>query len=237
MIMQQPYIARKMALFSDRDQAQQYLARALEAYKNSDAVVVAVPRGGVPVANHIAQELQLPMEVFPCEKIAHPADRSRSIGSVCLNEVVIHDSDRDIPQEYIQYAVQRLRTALRERQRQYAQGDRSINLAGKTAIIVDDWLTTGDTILACLRDIQRQGPERIVVAAPIVTPQALKSVSKEADDVVFVLLDDNMRPSSHRYFSPVDEEEVLRILRRQGLRPGKSGSFVTSTGSTTTRNV
>jgi len=211
-MIQQPDPIGKKALFGDRRQAAQLLAGLLEPFRDTDAVVLAVPRGGVPVGNVIARQLNLPMEVLSCRKITHPGDRSQSIGSVSLQDVVIHDSDRDIPQEYIQYNISRLRASLRREARKYNRDKAVSNLHGKTLIVVDDWLGTGDTVLAGLKGLRRQKPAQIIVGAPIVTTKAYKAISGQADEVVFVVLDDAARPPSHKYFPPVSDEEVLRLV-------------------------
>lgn len=211
----QPDPIGKKALFGDRRQAAQLLAGLLEPYRGTDAVVLAVPRGGVPVGNLIARQLNLPMEILSCRKITHPGDSSQSIGSVSLRDVVIHDNDRDIPQEYIQYNISRMRSSLRREAKKYKRDEGIPNLQGKTLIVVDDWLSTGDTILAGLRDLRRQQPAQIIVAAPIVTTQAHKAISLEADEVIFGVLDDAARLPSHKYFSPVSDEEVLRLVNIQ----------------------
>src|SRR5690606_6198156 len=185
-MIQQPDPIEKKALFGDRRQAAQLLAGLLEPFRDTDAVVLAVPRGGVPVGNVIARQLNLPMEILSCRKITHPGDSSQSIGSVSLQDVVIHDSDRDIPQEYIQYNISRLRASLRREAMKYNRDRGAPNLRGKTLIVVDDWLGTGDTILAGLKDLRRQQPAQIIVAAPIITTRAHKAISEHADEVVFV---------------------------------------------------
>lgn len=205
----------KTGLFRDREHAALLLAKMLERYRGTDAVILAVPRGGVPVGDIVARHLKLPMDILSCRKITHPGDSRRSIGSVSLREVVIHEWERDLPQEYIQHTINRLRAGLRHKANMYRDNENVIDLKGMTVIIVDDWLTTGDTILAGLKDIRRQQPKEIIVAAPVLTIQAHKTVSTEADDVIFVLLDDETRLPAHKYFPPVSDEEVLRLVGRR----------------------
>lgn len=214
-MIQQPGPIGKIELFKDREHTSQLLARLLEPYRNTNAVILAVPRGGVPVGDFVARKLNLPMGILSCRKITHPGDSKRSIGSLSLQEVVIHDNDRDIPQEYIQHTINRLRASLRHKAKVYKGNRGTPDLKGKTVIIVDDWLSTGDTILAGLRDIRMQQPGQIIVAAPIVTTQAHKAVSREADEVIFVVLDDAARLPSHKYFPPVSDEDVLQLIRRE----------------------
>ena len=205
----------KIALFRDREHAALLLAKMLERHRGTNSVILAVPRGGVPVGDIVARHLNLPMAILSCRKITHPGDSRRSIGSVSLQEVVIHDRERDLPQEYIQHTINRLRTGLRHKAKMYRNYDNVVNLKGKTVIVVDDWLTTGDTILAGLKDIRRQQPKEIIVAAPVLTIQAHEAVSREADGVIFVLLDDVARLPAYKYFPPVNDEEVLRLVRRR----------------------
>lgn len=203
----------KIAIFRDREHAARMLAMLLEPYRDTNAVVMAVPRGGVPVGIFTARYLNLPLEILACRRITHPGDRRRSIGSISLQEVIIHDKERDIPQEYIQYTINRLRAGLRHKAKLYRDNGDATDLEGKTVIVVDDWLTTGDTILAGLRDIRKQRPAQVIVATPIITIQAHKAVFREADDVIFLVLDDAPGPPSRKYFPPVSDEEVLRLIR------------------------
>ncbi len=214
MITHQPDIAGKIPPIRDRAHAAQLLVSVLEPLRNTDAIILAVPRGGVPVGYHVAQQLNLPMDLLPCRKITHPGDRDRSIGSVCLQEVVIHDSERDIPQEYVQHTINKLRNSLRRREKRYKSSTDALDPKGKTVIIVDDWLRTGDTILACLKHIRKQDPEQVVVATPVLTSEAHKAVRKEVDDLIFLVLDDTPRAYTHKYFPRVTEEEVLRLVER-----------------------
>jgi predicted phosphoribosyltransferase len=211
-----------VGLFEDREHAARLLARRLESYRNTNSIIMAVPRGGVPVGYHVALELGLPLEVVACRKVKHPGDRSRTIGSVCPGGVVIHDDDREIPREYIQHTLANLQSMVRRRQHEYDERSAPVSLREKTVIVVDDWLRTGDTLMACLKNIQKQDPGKIIVAVPIVTQEAIQLVRPEVNEVIFLVMDDAVRAPSYTYFPNVSEGEVLQLI--QGFKGRTEGT-------------
>lgn len=174
-------------MWQSREEASQMLGRRLANYRNSSAVVVGLLPGGVGIASAIARELSLPLEVLPCKVITHPGN-GQVLGSVCSYEVFVRECScsYDIPQDYILHQVALLRNAIRYENSQY-YGERSpSSFSDKTVILVDDSLRWSDAIAACVRGIRKQGPAEIVVATPVVTADAARVISAEADEIVFL---------------------------------------------------
>lgn len=166
-----------------RIEAAQLLAEKLSSFKGSKGIVLAIPRGGVLIAYHLSRRLQLPLEIIPCKKIPHPGDRSVAIGSVSLSEVVLNEFYRDIPQDYIAYQVRSMQQHMRSQCHQYKKPGIP-DVKDKTVILVDDHLKTPDSILACLKGIQKQHPRCVVVAVPVATFDARLQISREVNDFV-----------------------------------------------------
>ncbi|HEY0744657.1 MAG TPA: phosphoribosyltransferase family protein [Chryseosolibacter sp.] len=202
------------ALFQNREEAGHQLGQLLAEYRNSNAIVVGIPHGGVSVASVVAAELISPLEVIPCRKIKHPADATKTIGSVSEDEVFIHDCSHTIPQDYVYHQILLLRNAMAAERKKYYGSIKPQSLRYRTVILVDDMLSTSDTILACLRDIKKQNPLKVVVAVPIVAAEAARVVSAEADDLKFIKMESVLDPS-HEYFADyprVDDKKVKQLL-------------------------
>jgi predicted phosphoribosyltransferase len=191
----------RIAPFANRDEAALLLAAKLEDYRNADALVLTVPPGGLKMGDQIAERLGIRSMVMPCREIRHPANRNQSIGSVCLRNVVLHDAGSDIPQEYIQHAIARLRARI-QRDRKEGAGDiASESYRGKTLIIVSDWLKTADRILACLNHMRKDNPARIVVATAVISRQAIPTLRGLADELIYLVEDDEVSLPQY-YFGP-----------------------------------
>lgn len=214
---------KRIAPFASRDEAALLLAGKLDAYRNTDAIMLTVSSDfGTQVAGHLG----LPTTAMPCLEIRHPANRNLSIGSVCLKNVVLHDAGCDIPQEYIQHAIARLRARI---QRDMKQGGdpASQNYRGKTLIIVADWLKTADRVLACLNHIREDAPSRIVIATAVASPQAVPALRNLADELIYLVEDDEVSHPQY-YFGPDRDERPGKPARgpasnvSAAVRPSRS---------------
>jgi putative phosphoribosyl transferase len=204
-------MAPEILALQDRLQVAHLLADKLLAFKNSDAVIVAVPRGGVPIGFALADVLNLSLEIIACKKIKHPAHGNQSIGSVSIDDVVIKEELRNIPQDYICHQVILLQHTLKAKCEYYRGSNPVLSLRKRTVILVDDLIQTGDTILTCLKSIKKQTPGKIVMASSICTPEAAHIISNEVDE--FIALQIEKGNHLHGTFEPVSDEEVRRLLR------------------------
>ncbi|MBL0272901.1 MAG: phosphoribosyltransferase [Chitinophagaceae bacterium] len=199
--------------FKDRTEAGQMLAARLKKYKGIPGVILAVPRGGVPVAFEVAKELGLPIEMVLTKKIGHPLNKEYAIGAASLSDyfVIPHENVDDA---YISQEVDKIRHKLKE---QYVKfmGDREPeSLTGKTVIIVDDGIATGNTLLGTVRVLRKADPGKIVIAVPVASADAVDKLSYEVDDVVAVIIPEEFYGVGAFYkdFEQVSDEEVLYYL-------------------------
>lgn len=209
-----PYQINPIKKFKDRVEAAQLLANNLKEFKDkNDVIVIAILAGGVPVGYHLATLLNAPFDIIPCKKIDHPGKRGNTIGSVTLNEISIHDN-AEIPADYTHRQVRQIQNELIARYNLYMQGRKPISLEGKTVILVDDLLKTGDTMLACLRSIKKQKPLKIIVAVPVTTVVASHQIIAEVDDFVCMVKTYDLHHSDDFYekLPHVSDAEVIKFL-------------------------
>ncbi|HEX6334361.1 MAG TPA: phosphoribosyltransferase family protein [Flavisolibacter sp.] len=200
-------------MFRNRQEAGKLLASKLQHYRNSPAIVLAVPRGGVPVAVEVARELNLPVDVVLVKKLGHPLNKEYAIGAVGLNEVFIIPHT-DVTRQYIDQEIGRIRARLYEMKKAFSRNGESESIEGKTVIVVDDGIATGLTLLGTIRVLRAKQPARLIIAAPVIAAPAVARLSKEADEVVSVLVPESFGGvgSFYRDFRQVNDSEVLQCL-------------------------
>jgi predicted phosphoribosyltransferase len=204
--------------FTDRREAGRTLARLLAAYRNSErAVVLALPRGGVPVAFEVACALHLPLDVFVVRKLGIPGHEEFAMGAIASGGVRVMNPDAEvlrIPPEIVEEVAQRESRELMRREDRY-RGDRPpLDLAGRIAILVDDGLATGSTMRAAVQAVRQLGPSRIVVAVPVASAEACEALRGEADEVICALTPQPFVAVGAWYlrFDQTSDEEVHELL-------------------------
>jgi len=200
-------------VFRDRTEAGEQLARALEHYRGTDAVVLGIPRGGVQVAHAVARALDLPLDIVLAKKIGHPNDPEFAVGAVSLDAVRV-DPRHALAPEWLHQEVERLQRQLRERAHRY-RGERPPEpLRGRTVIVVDDGVATGHTLLATIDLLRRQHPARIVVAMPVVPPSFVPQGEAVVDAFVHLLAPSDFHGVGQFYtdFRPVEDDVVTDLL-------------------------
>src|SRR5688572_6598905 len=168
----------------NREHAGSLLAEKLRCFKDSKTIVIGVSHGGALIGYHVASVLHLPFDVVPCKKIDHPADTRESIGSISLNEVIIHEDGHDIPREYIRRQIILSQNVLKAQLAFYKPNQVQKNTRNKTVIIVGDVSTNADDVLAAVRGMKKQKPVKIIVALPAATPEVINRLLRDADEVV-----------------------------------------------------
>lgn len=210
-----------MQRFPDRREAGRRLAEQLSDYKKRDCVVLALPRGGVPVAAEIAKQLLAPLDLLMVRKIGAPGHPEFAIGAVVEGAQPQHVMNDHIPKsfrptdDYVDAEISRL-TAEIERRRQRYLGDRKpVPVAGRTAILVDDGIATGATALVALRALARLKPAEIVLAVPVAAQDALERLRSETDRIICLLDPWPFRAVGLHYenFDQVEDNEVVAALR------------------------
>ena len=161
------------------------LAEKLKQYKGANAVVLAIPRGGIPIGYEIARYLSLPLDIILSKKIGHPQNPEFAIGSVSLEDVVA-DQYQDVSDEYIKWETERIRKELKEQYAFYSDVRTNVEIKDKTVIITDDGIATGKTLLVTTELLRKHGVKTIVVAVPVLPLDKVDSMGEIADDLVYV---------------------------------------------------
>ncbi|HEU4718480.1 MAG TPA: phosphoribosyltransferase family protein [Bacteroidia bacterium] len=200
-------------LFSNRAEAGLRLAGALEKFRGTDSVILAIPRGGVEVAKVVAETLSLPLDIALSKKIGHPANSEYAIGSVSPDTVVL-DEHADVSQEYILRETKKIRELLQKRYDLYMGARKPVALKGRTAIVVDDGIATGNTLLATIRTLRKKEPRSIVVAVPVAPSRGTERIKTEADEFICLYTPADFPGVSAFYadFAQVSDEEVVQLL-------------------------
>ncbi|MDX5435567.1 MAG: phosphoribosyltransferase [Pontibacter sp.] len=205
-----------MEMIHSRESAAQELAQRLQKYKGTDGVVLAIPRGGVPVAAPIAKSLGMPLEVTLTKKIGHPANPEFAIGSVSLKSVAV-DERAEVPDEYVIAEVQRIRESLKEKYKLFMGNRTHVPLKDKTVIIIDDGIATGKTLEATVKLVKTEHPKKIVIAVPVAPPEAVRRFKQMVDEVVCLLTPPFFQAVGQFYeeFYQTSDEEVIQLLQEQ----------------------
>lgn len=204
--------------FVDRRDAGRYLAEQLRPLAGrSDVVVLALPRGGVPVAYEIATALQVPLDVISVRKLGVPGHEELAMGAIASGGVYSMDSELihhlGLTQGEMLDVIRSEQQELERRERTYRDRREFPDVAGRTVILVDDGLATGQSMSVAVQAIQRFKPKRIIVAVPVATREACAELSAHAE-VVCALIPDQFYAVGAWYndFSQVSDEEVRSLL-------------------------
>ena len=208
-------------LFNDRIDAGHQLAGRLSAYSGrSDVIVLALPRGGVPVAAEVARELGAPFDLFLVRKLGVPSHPELAMGAIAEGgvEVLSDDLIRDlgIPQSTVQQVAVRERMELDRRDVLYRQGRPRPIVKDRTVIVVDDGLATGSSMQAAVLALRQLEPARIVVAVPVGAADTCERLAQIADEVVCATTPEPFQAVGlwYRQFAQTSDEEVRRLLSR-----------------------
>ena len=216
-------------MFKNRTEAAHLLAEKLKHFKNCNGVVLAVPRGGVPIGKVIAETLGLPFEIILSKKIGHPIYKEYAIGAVSLVTRVIND-DIEVPEKYIEDETIKIRRLLRERFKRYYQGRTPVSLVDKIVIVVDDGIATGYTIQTTVDLVRQHHPSRVVVAVPVAAAQTIQRLKESGlvDEVVCLHASAEFFAVGNYYesFPQVTDEEVIALMKPYGKNNKKESPSV-----------
>jgi putative phosphoribosyl transferase len=212
-------------MFRDRQHAGELLATYLAKYQGQpQTLVLALPRGGVPVAAVLARTLSLPLDVFPVHKLGAPGQPEFAIGAIAEEVVVFHQdaiNSLRIPQSALDAAIIREREELLRRELAYRNGLPPRVLAGKTVILVDDGLATGYTMLAAIRAVRLHMPLSIVAAVPVGLAATLDRLRCETDETICAHTPPELFAVGQFYndFSQTTDDQVREALRQFATGP------------------
>lgn len=202
-------------MFRDRIDAGHRLAEKLMKFKDENVVVLAIPRGGLPIGAIVAKTLNAPLDVVLTKKIGHPFNKEYAIGAVSLEGMILMDGI-DVTKEYIEEETSRIRETLKLRRDQYYKQRSPMSIKKKTVVVIDDGIATGNTILATIDLIKKQEPNKIVVAVPVAPYLAIQKLKNNPNVDVVVCLDTppDFRAVGQFYekFDQVLDAEAIRIL-------------------------
>jgi putative phosphoribosyl transferase len=216
--------------FRDRAEAGRALGAMLRHYaRRPDVLVLALPRGGVPVAVEVTLALDVPMDIFIVRKLGTPGQKELAMGAIASGGVRVLNEDvvrlLKIPGEVIDTVAAEEQQEIERREREY-RGERSTpDLRGRTVILVDDGLATGSSMHAAVAALRQRRPARIVVAVPVAPPSTLKDFEDEADEVVCVLAPEEPFEGVGRWyldFSQITDDEVRQLLDRSSSKKAPS---------------
>jgi putative phosphoribosyl transferase len=219
-------------MFKNRKDAGRKLAARLLKYKDEHPVVLALPRGGVPVAYEVAMALDAPLDVVVARKLGAPGQPELGIGAVVdgdhpqsvLNEEVLRVLD--VSNDYLNREVARELQEIRRRQERYRAGRPPEPIEGRTAILIDDGIATGGSVRAAVRGVRRSDPRRLILAVPVAPPDTVEMLRPEVDELVCLSMPLFFHAVGQFYedFRQTTDEEVVELLdaaRQQMASAGK----------------
>lgn len=208
-------------MFKNREHAGVFLSRLLAEYKNGEAVVLAVPRGGVPVGYSVAKALHVPLDVVIPRKLPIPEEPEAGFGAVTADGTTVLNDDLvtqlGLPSRTIDAIVNEVLKEVRRREDVYRKAAPRVNLAGRTVIIADDGLATGYTMVAAIRSARRQSPKKVIVGVPCAPSRSVDFLTPMADELHCLVQSDEpifAVASYYREFPDLTDEEVAGYLRR-----------------------
>lgn len=210
-------------MFQDRKDAGIRLAEALEKYQGEEVVVLALPRGGVPLGVEVAKKLKAPLDLVITKKIGHPLNSEYAICALAEEGEPIcntYEVNRVEP-SWFQAEVKRIRSEMKRRRKEYCGEMKPQEIKGKTVIIVDDGIATGFTMIAAIKEIKQRGPKKVVVAIPVTPYDTAQKLEELADDFVSLAIDKNYLGAVgayYREFGQVGDSEVRALLKSMEMR-------------------
>lgn len=202
-------------MFADRVEAGRRLAEELAEHRgDAQAIVLGIPRGGVIVAAEVAGALGVPLDVLVVRKVGHPANPEYAAGAVDPDGSVILNPQAHVTEAQIATLAEEERVEAVRRLRLYREGREELRLEGRNAILVDDGIATGLTALKAVGYAKRHGAGRVIMAAPVMAPEAAAALGREADKVVAVEIRTDFAAVGqfYRYFPQTTDDEVRDAL-------------------------
>ena len=205
--------------FRDRHEAGQFLAQKLLQYRDEpDIIVLALPRGGVPVAFEVAKALEAPLDIFLVRKLGVPGHEELAMGAVADGGVVVLNEDvvgpLNIPEDIIDDAIRRESRTIQKQRANYRDGQPAPSIQGRTVILVDDGLATGSTMRAAVAALRKKRPERLIIAVPVGAPDTCAELGSEADEIICAIMPQHFVAVGLWYddFSPTSDGTVRALL-------------------------
>jgi putative phosphoribosyl transferase len=214
--------APKDARFAGREEAGRLLAARLESYRGAKPIVLALPRGGVPVARQIAAALDCPLDILVARKLGAPHHEELAIGALCdglFPQQVLHEAlirRLGVTQAYLQQEIGRQLEEIRRREKKYRQGKPRLPLRDASVIVVDDGIATGATMEAALKSARAQEPRALILAVPVAPADTVERLKPLVDDTVVLAVSEDFHAVGQFYedFGQLQDEEVIALLQQ-----------------------
>ncbi|MEF8829246.1 MAG: phosphoribosyltransferase family protein [Haloarcula sp.] len=212
---------RRSPTFENRHAAGRRLGEALRERDVEVDIVLAIPRGGLPVGRPVADALDAPLDIAVAKKIGAPNNPEFAIGAVAADGSVWLNTDvierREIPRDYVASTRAEMAEAARQKAQRYRDSESSPALTGKRVCLVDDGVATGATLRACIEQVRRADPERLVLAVPVGSPSAISDLEALVDEVVCLEVPSDFRAVGQYYeqFDQVSDEEAMSYLAEE----------------------
>lgn len=209
-------------IFKNRQDAGRQLGQLLKKYENDDVVVYALPRGGIPIAGEIAQMLHAPMDLLFAHKIGHPYQQEYAIAAVSEGGHMVgspHEM-KAVGEAYLEREKERQIEEIKRKRSRYLKGKKEIPVKDKVAILVDDGIATGLTMLVGIQELKDRHPKKIVVAVPVSPKSTAKHIRNLVDDFVGIDVPEDYEflgavGAYYDRFDQVEDDEVLALLNKQ----------------------
>ncbi|MEK6480630.1 phosphoribosyltransferase family protein [Catalinimonas sp. 4WD22] len=200
--------------YLDRRDAAERLMKELHQYQDvKHGVVLALPRGGVPIGKFIADQLHWPLDVAIVKKIKHPFYPEFALGAVSTSGYIINRHG-DVAEEYIQQEIRRLEKVIKEKYLLYRGDRKPLRIKNQIVMLIDDGIATGSSMLAAVDLVEKENPKHLVVASPVASQEAYHNILRKVDTVICLQVSDNFHAVSQFYetFPQLTDEEVITLL-------------------------
>ena len=219
-LVQEVSLRDKLHVFEDRNEAGRLLAEKLTGYRNSDAMILGIPSGGVPIASEIASALDLPMDLIIARKIQIPYNPEAGFGAVgpegeiILNERLLNRLS--LTEKEMKAQIKKTMDVIRERDQLFRQGKPFPSLKGKNIIIVDDGLASGYTMLSAIKIIKKKNPRKVIAGVPTGSGKTVDFILSFVDELVCLNIRDRFSfavADAYRNWYDLTDEDVVRIIK------------------------
>jgi putative phosphoribosyl transferase len=214
-----PDFRNRTAVFRSREHAGEILSEMLMQYKNTEAIVFAIPAGGVPVGAVVASKLQIPLDIAVVSKITLPWNTEAGYGAVAFDGTVRLNEDMisriGLKEEIIEAGIEQTRNKVRKRVAEFRGGKPPVQAAGRPAVLVDDGIASGFTMLVAVEALRKAGANRIIVAVPTANLDAVEFILPNVEEVYCANLRNEWAfavADAYQHWSDVSEEEVTELL-------------------------
>lgn len=214
-----PDFRNRTAVFRSREHAGEILSEMLMQYKNTEAIVFAIPAGGVPVGAIVASKLQIPLDIAVVSKITLPWNTEAGYGAVAFDGTVRLNEDMisriGLKEEIIEAGIEQTRNKVRKRVAEFRGGKPPIQAAGRPAVLVDDGIASGFTMLVAVEALRKAGANRIIIAVPTANLDAVEFILPNVEEVYCANLRNEWAfavADAYQHWSDVGEEEVTELL-------------------------